>query len=304
MEFGKVAATQLPLTDFTLPPDADITAATLASAKNKKALQVYVGCSSWAQKVWKGNLYPPKTKDVDFLSEYAKQFNMIELNTTHYRMYDADTIRKWKDKAAVNPNFKFCPKFNQLISHIKRLKEADELTTQFYEAMLAFEDKLGPLFLQLNDNFTPKNFPELKAYLESIPRDVPVFLELRHREWFSQSASRNATFELMHRLGIGAIITDTAGRRDVVHMGLTTPVAFIRFVGNALHPTDYVRMDTWVERIKEWHAKGLEAVYLGMHQSDELAAPVLCEYFIKRINKELGLKVTPPNILPQATTLF
>ena len=304
MEFGKIPAAQLPETDFALPPDAPVTTATLSKVKNRKPLQVYVGCSSWAQKVWKGNLYPAKTKDADFLSEYVKQFNMIELNTTHYRMYDANTIRKWKEKAAANPDFKFCPKVNQLISHIKRLKGADELTTSFLESMLAFEEKLGPIFLQLNDNFTPKSYPELKLYLESLPHDLPIYLELRHREWFSHTNTRNEAFELMHRLGIGAIITDTAGRRDVVHMGLPTPHAFIRFVGNALHPTDYTRIESWIDRIKQWADQGLQSVYLGMHQPDELAAPALCDYFIKRINEELKLNVAQPKFIQTAGTLF
>jgi uncharacterized protein YecE (DUF72 family) len=304
MEFGKVTPAQLAAIDYMLPPDAAITTATLAKSATKQPLQVYVGCSSWAQKVWKGNLYPPKTKDADFLPEYAKQFNMIELNTTHYRMYDADAIRKWKEKAAVNPQFKFCPKVNQLISHVKRLKGADELTTSFLESMLAFEEMLGPIFMQMNDNFSSKNFAELKSYLESLPRDVPMFLELRHRDWFEDEASHDAVFNLMHHLGIGAIITDTAGRRDVIHMELPTPQAFVRFVGNALHATDYIRIDAWVDRIKTWSAQGLQALYFGMHQSDELAAPVLCDYLIERLNTELNLNVARPNLTQSQTLLF
>ncbi len=304
MEFGKVATSRLAEIDFTLPPDAAITTDVLKHAKNNAPLKVYIGCSSWAQKVWKGNLYPAKTKDADFLQEYVKQFNMIELNTTHYRMYDSATIAKWKDKAISNPDFKFCPKFNQLISHIKRLKGVDEITTGFYESMLAFEDKLGPLFLQVSDSFSPKSFPEFKAYLESLPSDLPLFTELRHGEWYSQQGNYNAAFELMHKLNIGAIITETAGRRDAVHMTLPIPHAFIRFVGNALHPTDYVRIESWVSRIKKWSKQGLQSLYFGMHQSDELAAPVLCDYLIKRLNQELHLQIIPPKLTPVANTLF
>ncbi len=303
MEFGKVPTPQLAQVDFTLPADSALTQQTLNAAKPKQHLKVHVGCASWAQKVWKGNLYPPKTKDADFLTEYAKQFNMIELNTTHYRMYDAATITKWKEKAAVNPDFKFCPKFNQLISHVKRLKGADEITTAFYEAMLAFEDKLGPMFLQLNENFAPKSFPELKAYLQSLPRDVQVCVELRHKDWFAQHTYRNEAFGLMHSLGMGAVITDTAGRRDVIHMEVPAPYLFIRFVGNALHPTDYVRIDHWVQRIKSWHEQGLQNLYFGMHQSDELASPVLCQYLIDQLNNSLNLNIAAPRLLSQ-NTLF
>ncbi len=48
-----------------------------------------------------------------------------------------------------------------------------------------------------------------------------------------------ALYNNLRNLGMGLIITDTAGRRDVVHMHLPVPRALIRFVGNSLHPTDY-----------------------------------------------------------------
>jgi hypothetical protein len=34
----------------------------------------------------------------------------------------------------------------------------------------------------------------------------------------------------------GTVISDTSGRRDVLHMYFTTATAFICFVGNDLHP--------------------------------------------------------------------
>jgi uncharacterized protein YecE (DUF72 family) len=304
MEFGKVPSSALATIDFTLPPDAPLTNQTLRQLGSKQPLQVYVGASSWAQKVWKGNLYPPKTKDADFLREYAKQFNLIELNATHYKMPDAASIQRWLEKTEANPDFRFSPKFYQYISHIKRLKGADEITTDFLETLLGLGDKLGPLFLQMSDNFSPRNYEDLAAYLRSLPRDLPIFTELRHADWFNVSSARNPVFELMHQLGIGTIITDTAGRRDAVHMTLTTPAVYLRFVGNALHPTDYLRIDAWVERFKHWHSQGLQAVYVGMHQSDELATPVLCDYLIKRINTELSLNIKPPHIIQPDKTLF
>jgi len=42
----------------------------------------------------------------------------------------------------------------------------------------------------------------------------------------------------LHDNNIGAVITDTAGRRDCAPHASTIPKAFIRYVGNSLHPTD------------------------------------------------------------------
>lgn len=304
MEFGRIDPQQLPFTDFTLPPDPAITTATLQAAKDKGPVQVHVGCAKWGRKEWVGKIYPPKTKDANFLDEYVKHFDCIELNATFYNVYGPDTITKWKEKAAANPDFKFCPKFSQSISHIRRLKNADDVTTQFYEGIMAFGDQLGPLFLQLSDNYAPKSFPELKSYLESLPKDVPVFVEVRHKDWYAVPEVRDELFSLLHDLNIGSVITDASGRRDCVHMGLPTPHAFIRFVGNSLDPTDYKRVDEWVARIKSWAGQGLQSVWFFMHQHDERYSPELADYVSEELNKVLGLHLRRPQFIAKDNGLF
>jgi uncharacterized protein YecE (DUF72 family) len=304
MEFGRVNPEELQLVDFTLPADPELTTKTLQAAKNGQPTQVYVGCAKWGRKEWVGKIYPPKTNDANFLDEYVKHFDSIELNATFYQVYGPDTIAKWKEKAAVNPNFKFCPKFSQSISHIRRLKNAEDITTSFYEGIMAFGDKLGPLFLQLSDNYTPKSFPELKAYLEHLPKDVPVFVEVRHKDWFAVPEYKHQLFNILKELNMGAVITDASGRRDCVHMELPTPHAFIRFVGNSLDRTDYQRVDEWVARIKEWSAQGLQSVWFFMHQHDERYSPELADYVSAELNKALGLNLHRPQFIEKDKGLF
>ena len=297
MEFGRVNPEELAAVDFTLPPDPELTINTLKAAKSNQPLQLHVGCAKWGRKEWIGQIYPPKTKEANFLDEYVKHFDCIELNATFYNVYGPDTITKWKAKAESNPHFKFCPKFSQSISHIRRLKNAEDITTSYYEGIMAFGDKLGPLFLQLSDNYTPKSFPELKAYLEQLPKDVPVFVELRHKEWFAVPENRDMVFAMLRDLNIGAVITDATGRRDVVHMNLPTPHAFIRFVGNGLHPTDYTRVDEWVERIKQWQQLGLQSVWFLMHQHEEEFSPKLADYVVEKLNEALGMQLKRPQFI-------
>ncbi|PAW94863.1 hypothetical protein CKK33_15715 [Mucilaginibacter sp. MD40] len=304
MEFGRVPEHELPTVDFTLPPDTGFTLQTLLEAGKASSFEVHVGCAKWGRKEWVGQIYPPKTKDANFLDEYVKHFNCIELNATFYQVYGPDTIGKWKEKAAANPDFKFCPKFSQSISHIRRLKNAEDITTSFYEGITAFGEKLGPLFLQLSDNFTPKSLPELTAYLEHLPTDIPVYVELRHKNWFAEPDTRDAVFNLFKRLHIGSVITDATGRRDCVHMMLPTPNAFIRFVGNGLHPTDYARCDEWIDRIAQWRDKGLQTVWFFMHQHDERYSPQLSDYVIENLNARLGLSIKRPQFIETKKGLF
>jgi len=303
MEFGRVTDEQLPLVDFTLPPDPQLTIDTLKAA-TKKPLEVHVGCAKWGRKEWIGQIYPEKTKDANFLDEYVKHFDCIELNATFYNVYPPSTIEKWKAKAASQPGFKFCPKFSQSISHIKRLKNAHEVTTQFYEGIMAFGELLGPLFLQLGDNYTPKSLPDLEAYLKDLPRDVPVYVEVRHKDWFAVPSVRDELFAMLRSLNIGAVITDATGRRDCVHMELPTPHAFIRFVGNGLHDTDYMRIDAWVQRIKQWQEQGLQSLWFFMHQHDEQYSPVLADYVTEKLNAELGLNLMRPKFIKKNEGLF
>jgi len=311
MEFGRVTDAELMNVDFTLPPDPELTIKTLEAAKGSGELKVHVGCAKWGRKEWLGKIYPPKTKEANFLDEYVKHFDSIELNATFYNVYPPETIAKWKAKADTNPDFKFCPKFSQSISHIRRLKNADDVTTEYYRGIMAFGEKLGPLFLQLADNYAPKSLPELRIYLEQLPKDVPVFLEVRHKEWFANPEIRTALFNMLHEVNAGAVITDASGRRDVVHMELPTPHAFIRFVGNSLHPTDYSRCDEWVERIAQWADMGLQSVWFFMHQHDERYSPELADYVVEKLNSRLGLNILRPQFMDRdkpasaaAPTLF
>src|SRR3569833_2614971 len=106
MEFGRVETHELALIDFTLPPDPALTVNTLKAAKGKGDLQVHVGCAKWGRKEWLGKIYPPNTKEANFLDEYVKHFDSIELNATFYNVYTPEINTKKKKKTAGNPNFK------------------------------------------------------------------------------------------------------------------------------------------------------------------------------------------------------
>lgn len=105
----------------------------------------------------------------------------------------------------------------------------------------------------------------------------------------------------MQKKKVGSVITDTAGIREGVHMRLTTPETFIRFVGNSLHKSDYARIDDWVKRLKQWHGKGLKESYFFMHMHDERYSPELSKYLIEQLNKKCGTSIKVPKFYNDAT---
>lgn len=298
MEFGHVYE-GLEDIDFSLPPDSAGTKRTLA-VEPAGELQVFVGAPKWGEKGWIGKIYPKKTPDNTLLSFYSKSFNTVEFGPTFYNIYAPDELTRWVSQVADVSGFKFCPKFPQNITHIRRLVNAEEQTAKFYQSLTGFGNHLGPLLLQLGDKFSPKFFPQLKAYLSSLPPSIKVSVEVRHKDWFGNEATRNELFTLLRELNIGTVISDTSGRRDCVHMELTTDEAVIRFVGNDLAPSDYTRMDEWVDRLKAWKAMGLKTVWFFMHQNDEKFVPEACDYLIRQLNENLGTAIARPRFLDES----
>jgi uncharacterized protein YecE (DUF72 family) len=300
MEFGSAPVLELGQIDFSLPREPDGNNVVLSQAKRpKESPRVYLGCAKWGRKEWIGKIYPQGTPETAFLEHYVRHYNSIELNATHYKIYTPAEIKKWTDKAK-GRDFLFCPKFPQQISHYSSLTEIDGLTTAFLEGVLAFKDHLGPIFLQVSERFGPNRKEKLFNYLRSLPTDLSFFLEVRHPEWFSDPRENENLFQTLKDLGIGAVITDTAGRRDCAHMHLTTPKTFIRYVGNSLHPTDYSRIDQWVGRIKYWLDKGIEDIYFFMHMHNEATSPELTVYLVDKLNAACGLHLTKPHFITGA----
>lgn len=291
MDFGKVPADQLKIVDLTLPHFLEQNG-TVLKGERISSPKIYVGCAKWGRTEWVGKIYPEGTKEADFLDHYVEHYNSIELNATHYKIYPPSSIQKWADKAK-GKDFIFCPKIPQTISHYSSFVNIEDKTSAFLDGILAFGEHLGPVFLQVSDKFSPKRKDNLFKYLQSLPKDVQFFLEVRNPEWFSKEESK-ILLQTLTQLNVGYVITDTAGRRDCVHMYLTIPKAFIRFVGNSLDSTDYTRIDAWIDRIKIWLDHGLEELYFFMHMHDETFSPELSSYLVDKLNTECKLSLKEP----------
>ncbi|TAE37582.1 MAG: DUF72 domain-containing protein [Runella slithyformis] len=293
MDFGKL--TDISGVDFTLPFTPRFTQEVL-QANAPKPAQVYVGPPVWSNKEWLGKIYPTAAKEKDFLGHFARQFNTIELNVTHYQVPTAATVTRWRE--AVPPHFKFCPKWPQEISHERQLTGSEILIQNFVETIQGLGKNLGTTFLQLPPYFGPWKIDVLEKFLTQLPPHFPIAVEFRNEKWFAEPVW-NQTLQLLQRLGVGTVVSDVAGRRDVLHQSLTTPALTLRFVGNELHPTDYTRVDAWVQRIKVWLADGLQMAYVFVHCGDNNRAPELTKYWTEQLNRHCGLALQVPHLQPK-----
>ena len=300
MKFGSVADAELRYINFTLPPEPDFNAKVL-SGKRIEHPKVYVGAAKWGNADWVGKFYPAKTPATRYRELYPSQFNAVELNATHYNIYEPGVLRKWAE-AAKEKDFKFCPKFPQQISHHSNFKNIDAVTEAFLQSIAVFEDKLGPVFLQLSEHHNTNGRENLYQYLASLPRGFQYFLEIRHHAWLSEKSAAQELFEFLRQHDVGLVITDTPARRDLTHMHLTAPKLFLRFVCNSLHPSSFSRTDDWIQRIAFWLENGLQETYIFLHPGDDAAVPELAIYWTNELNKHCGLRLKPPQALQP--TLF
>ncbi|MFT3878379.1 MAG: DUF72 domain-containing protein [Gemmatales bacterium] len=291
MKFGQVKDPGK--VDFTIPPDHAGTAKVLkAQASKSKELEVYVGCAKWNKEDLK-NFYPKGIKDE--LAYYSTQFNSIELNATFYRLFPPATFEKWY--VTVPKDFRFFPKLEQSISHFKRLNEVKEIVENNVANMSRLKEKLGMPFLQLRDDFAPKDFDRVVTFVEDWTDEVPLAIEFRHTDWFNDKAVSSKLYQLLEAHGVTNVLVDTAGRRDLMHMRLTTPIAFVRWVGSNEPQSDRSRLDEWIGRIAKWKKAGLQKLYFFVHQNEEKESPALAAHFIERLNKKIGSVLSIPQVL-------
>lgn len=289
MKFGKVES--IKGIDFSLPEIPKETWEVLAKYRDEDAeFEVNLGGARWAKTELKG-FFPPKTKDE--LTYYSTQFNAIEMNGTFYSSPKKEQILTWKKKTPAD--FKFFPKVPQSISHYSRLINVKEKLWTFLDAITLFEEQLGIAFLQMHDNYKPKDFERLKSFVEEFPKGYPFAIEVRNEEWFSNQDIYSQYTRLLEDNFMTNVVVDTPGRRDILHLRLTTPHLFVRFV-SAYDPIDYNRLDEWINVIKQLKNEGLQTVNFFIHQLLTGEEELYATYFMEKLNQELGLDVRIPRV--------
>lgn len=283
MDFGKVASIEG--INFSLP---EVKFTTNKATFDPSDVTIYVGASVWTNKNWIGEIYPNSVKASDYLKFYAKQFSCIELNSTFYALPDNTTIQKWKN--SVDKSFKFCPKFPKIISHEKELIGCDRETAIFLEQIMQFEVNLGVSFLQLSPNFSPQKYTYLQKYIEGLPKNLNFAVEFRHPGWFEENRWRDVC-QFAENQSIGVVITDTAGRRDVVHMCKTNSTLTIRFVAIENTFIDQQRIKNWIEKISIEFIQNTKDIYIFAHTLDNNNTPRLVDSFIEHLNNAFSKNI-------------
>ncbi len=147
---------------------------------------LFAGTSGFAYASWKPDFYPAKLPAAKFLPHYASRLNCVEVNYTFRTLPAASTLAKWV--ASTPESFVFCPKAHMKITHILKLRGAEEFTEVFLKAVdpLRSARRMGPILFQLPPAFK-SDVVVLKEFLAILPSDLKYAFEFRHASWLTDN---------------------------------------------------------------------------------------------------------------------
>jgi uncharacterized protein YecE (DUF72 family) len=260
--------------------------------------ELYLGTQGWSYRDWVGPFYRDGTQSKDYLTQYARAFNAVELDTTFYGTPTAGRVEAWK--AATPDDFRFTAKVPRTITHDRHLQDADEEMATFLDVMAALSPKLGAILVQLPPDFSADERPQLRAFLERLPRDFSFAVEFRHRSWLTEE-----TVKLIAELGMAWTCIDLSFMPKTFE--ITTDFMYVRWLGNRqqIQQMDRVQidrrpeLDAWVERIED-ELRRIERLFgfVNNHYSGHSPSDV------RYLRRKLGMPdpVAPPE-LEQGTLL-
>ena len=220
---------------------------------SKLHCDIRVGTSGWHYDHWRGPFYPDKLPKSKWFEHYAQHFDTVEINNTFYQLPKAQTFKNWHKQAP--DNFLFTVKANRYITHIKRLKDAQEPVERFLEGARLLRNNLGPILYQLPPTFH-KDIDPLVAFLQLLPKGRTAVFEFRHKSWFSED-----TYELLREFNAAFCIHDMPG--IPTPRIITADSIYVRFHGSTgKYEGDYPKsaLRDWAQWINE-HTKGVRSVY-------------------------------------------
>jgi len=229
---------------------------------------IKIGTSGYSFEDWKGPFYPQDIKPGDMLGFYSRYFNIVEINSTYYRIMPPNVFRRIVEKTP--DNFELIVKANKATTHEGRDKE---IYSQFIDSIspLVESGKFRGILAQFPWGFrnTRKNLDYILECRERTS-DLPYFVEFRHRSWLTEDVEK-----VLREHGIGFVSVDEpqiGGMMPPV-VKATTDKGYVRLHGRnaskwwqgGSERYDYLytkeELEKWAEKIRDM-SRNTEDVYV------------------------------------------
>ena len=262
---------------------------------------IVIGTAGYSYADWVGPFYPEGLPARDRLDFYAREFGMVEVNATYYRMPTPSFLDNMQKKTPAD--FTFIIKANRQLTHQLEKDEDGNLKPSFSPAgqkerqrslfdepepvndpvenfnraldPLVEEKKLGGILIQFPYRF--RNNGLHRAYLGYLAANLRgrLFVEFRHESWV-----QDAVYDYLRQLGMGLVGVDEPRLKGLVPplSVLTADWGYVRFHGlnaekwwkhdQAHERYDYLyessELHPWAERIKKMAAEAT-GVYVSFN---------------------------------------
>lgn len=207
------------------------------------AARFFIGPAGWSYADWAGTVYPPDIiRRRQQLSWLARQFDLVEINTSFYRIPSSAMTARWLRAVSDRPTFRFTVKMFQGITHAQRLDPNVVAECRNAIMPLQSEGRLGGLLLQFPWSFRCGR--QEKIYLRRVLdafEEFPLAVEVRHGSW-----NQDAFFEYLRSRAVMFCNIDQPDIGDSLGLTarVTAPSAYLRLHGR--NQADWFRPDAGV----------------------------------------------------------
>jgi uncharacterized protein YecE (DUF72 family) len=198
------------------------------------------------------------------LEFYIRQFDTVEINNSFYRLPTEATFEDWHDSTP--GSFLFAVKASRFITHMKKLKDPEQVLANFLPRAEILKRKLGPILFQLPP-WWELNLARLEAFLDVLPRGHRYSFELRNPSWHAPEVLR-----VLRRRNAAFCIYEIAGFRT--ELEVTADFTYVRLhgPGGAYQGSyDEAILSEWAGRIRSWR-KELKQIYVYFDNDQEAFA--------------------------------
>ena len=184
---------------------------------------VAIGTSGWSYRHWRGRFYPDGLGASRWLAYYAERFATVEVNASFYRLPSENALRTWLE--TVPPGFRFALKGSRLITHARRLANAERAVETFLARAALLGERLACVLWQLPSDLPP-DLERLDRFLGSLPPRPASAVELRDPAWLDEGV-----LDVLERHG--AAYACISSRSFPALRVATAPLVYVRFHGLA-----------------------------------------------------------------------
>jgi uncharacterized protein YecE (DUF72 family) len=171
--------------------------------------------------------------------------------------------------------------------------------------------------LQLPPSFGPARLSTLHEYLDTLPKDLEVAVEVRHPDWFTEENSLKLD-QMLTEVDASRVVFDVRPTRNTSAPEAVTaqerkpdvplvaeamqPFVVVRFISSPVLEENEPYFEEWVPRVAEW-LKQERRVHFFVHCPVEELSPGLAREFYQRVSKHIELPPLPWDELERPSSL-